>query len=87
MGDGVIRGTTLHHPPLPPLGGHVDHVLLIPQVAPELADAIRQRWNVTTWIIHIRNLITISRTLTSVLAQVFTIIRLCLISLTVRSVY
>ena len=65
----------------------MDHVLLVPQVAPELADATRQRWNVTTWIIHIRNLITISRTLTSVFAQVFTIVRLCLISLTVKSVY
>ena len=38
MGAGVIRGTTLHHPPLPPLGGHGVRVLVVPQVAPELAD-------------------------------------------------
>ena len=46
-----------------------------------------QRWNVTTWIIHIRNFITFPRTLTSVFVQVFTIIRLCLISHTIKSVY
>ena len=70
MGAGDIRGTTLHHPPIPPLGGLGVRVHVVPQVAPGLADAVRQRWNVTTWIIRIRNLITISRTL--IFVQVFT---------------
>ena len=70
MGAGDIRGTTLHHSPIPPLGGLGVRVHVVPQVAPGLADAVRQRWNVTTWIIRIRNLITISRTL--IFVQVFT---------------
>ena len=32
-----IRGATLHHPSVPPLGGLGVHVLDLPQVAPKLA--------------------------------------------------